>query len=187
MVDVGEGVPGYLICSGGNLMSGYVNNKKTTKEVLVKGSDGSEDIWYLNLGDICFYLLGKGGSKDFYWMSRDSALLIRGGANYSYAQVENELSQICKEQWGDGIALAVVGLRIKSEHEDDCLVTINFEDCVAESVRENLNETFLQVCNTKATKGAKPTRFMVGEIPKNFKGAVLVKNLKKIWKECIKV
>ena len=31
------------------------------------------------------------GGSDFFWCSRDSALLIRGGANYSYEQINAEL------------------------------------------------------------------------------------------------
>eukprot|EP00520_Triparma_pacifica_P015096 CAMPEP_0118633566 /NCGR_PEP_ID=MMETSP0785-20121206/1069_1 /TAXON_ID=91992 /ORGANISM="Bolidomonas pacifica, Strain CCMP 1866" /LENGTH=672 /DNA_ID=CAMNT_0006524457 /DNA_START=73 /DNA_END=2088 /DNA_ORIENTATION=+ len=179
MVDVAEGTPGYLVCEGGNVMSGYVNNDKATREVLVE--DGGKT-WYTNLGDVCFYLAGRDGGKDYYWMSRDSALLIRGGANYSYAQVENELQGIVKEVYGEGIELAVVGLRVESEHEDDCLVTISFDDAVAQAERDNVEKTFMSVMKKKATKGAKPTRMMIGDIPKNFKGAVLVKDLKKIWK-----
>ena len=32
------------------------------------------------------------GGDDFYWLSRDSALLIRGGANYSHEQINSELT-----------------------------------------------------------------------------------------------
>ena len=39
------------------------------------------------LGTNCF-----SGGDDFYWLSRDSALLIRGGANYSHEQINSELT-----------------------------------------------------------------------------------------------
>jgi len=47
---------------------------------------------YVNLGDVCFWLRAEEGTvhggaiQDIYWVSRDSALLIRGGANYAYDQ-----------------------------------------------------------------------------------------------------
>jgi acyl-CoA synthetase (AMP-forming)/AMP-acid ligase II len=46
--------------------------------------------WYTNLGDVCFWLRSPvdGVSEDLYWLSRQSSLLIRGGANYAYDQVE---------------------------------------------------------------------------------------------------
>jgi len=33
------------------------------------------------------------------------------------------------------------------------------------------------------SKGAKPDRLVVGEVPKNFKGAILTKELVKRWEE----
>ena len=43
---------------------------------------------YTNLGDMCFWLRNPvNGRKDLYWQSRDNALLIKGGANYSYVRV----------------------------------------------------------------------------------------------------
>ena len=43
---------------------------------------------YTNLGDMCFWLRNPvNGRKDLYWQSRDNALLIKGGANYSYVRL----------------------------------------------------------------------------------------------------
>ena len=65
-------------------MSGYVGNSSATAKAL------SPDGWYTNLGDVCFRLRNPAdGAYDYYWMSRDSALLIRGGANYAYEQVRD--------------------------------------------------------------------------------------------------
>ena len=37
---------------------------------------------------MCFWLRNPvNGRKDLYWQSRDNALLIKGGANYSYVRV----------------------------------------------------------------------------------------------------
>ena len=52
-----------------------------------------DDGWYLNLGDVGFWLgSASDGGRDFYWRARDSALLIRGGANYAYEQINAELA-----------------------------------------------------------------------------------------------
>ena len=32
------------------------------------------------------------GNSDVFWMSRESALLIRGGSNYAYEQINAELA-----------------------------------------------------------------------------------------------
>lgn len=83
----GAGEAGLLVCRGANLMSGYVGAGT------YEGGSSAElgGGWYLGFGDVCFWLPGEGegGSRDFYWVSRDSALLIRGGANYAYDQVRN--------------------------------------------------------------------------------------------------
>jgi acyl-CoA synthetase (AMP-forming)/AMP-acid ligase II len=66
------GEPGYLVCQGGELMSAYVAQPEETRSVFGSG-------WYTGLRDIGFTLPGQGGGMDFYWLGRDSALLIRGG------------------------------------------------------------------------------------------------------------
>ena len=124
------------------------------------------------------------GERDFYWRARDSALLIKGGANYSYeqvgmiaarriartnpptapaaqllihgspaladlpftlhalspmpagerptrspraAQINTELTSFLHRHYelaAGSAAVAVVGLRVASEHEDECCATI---------------------------------------------------------------
>jgi len=67
------------------------------------------------------------GEKDFYWVSRTSNLLIRGGSNYSYDQISDELTRflLTHYQLVEGsVEVAAVGLRLSSEHEDECLVTV---------------------------------------------------------------
>ena len=61
-------------------MQSYIGNPQATHNVF------AEHGWYIGLGDICFYLQHGGDNaskKDYYWQSRVSNLLIRGGANYS--------------------------------------------------------------------------------------------------------
>jgi long-subunit acyl-CoA synthetase (AMP-forming) len=67
-------------------MLGYVKNETATKAAI------HQDGWYTEFGDICFWLThANDGGRDMYWQSRDSNLLIRGGANYAYEQVQSEL------------------------------------------------------------------------------------------------
>lgn len=76
------------------------------------------------------------GQLDYYWLSRESELLIRGGANYAYDQIEAELSKFMTEQFQlkpEQFQLVVVGLRLGSEHEDRCCVTIQLSKKVADA------------------------------------------------------
>ena len=174
--DCAEGEPGYLITRGDNVMSGYVRNPEATHEVLHEGG------WYTGLRDICFWLASAAdGERDHYWMSRDSALLIRGGANYAYAQVDDELKDFVAARYDlspDAFDLAVVGLRIASEHEDECCVTLALLSDEARAKRPEIERTFLAEAPKGVSKGSRPDRLRVAAIPRNFKGAILVPELK---------
>ena len=174
-----RGVPGKLVCSGGNVMAGYVN--ASTEDALVDDHFGKTV--YLNLGDVCFWLDGADGEeRNFYWMSRDSSMLIRGGANYSYSQIEIELVKLFNSAYPDihNFSLAVVGLRLKSEHEDECCVTIELSDAIDEAEVES---SFMEKVGKHASKGARPDMVRFAKIGKNFKGAVLTKELKQDCEE----
>jgi acyl-CoA synthetase (AMP-forming)/AMP-acid ligase II len=186
-----EGVPGYIVTRGGHVMTGYVDNQEATIKALVPSVDGSKKPWYVNLGDVGFWMKNlTDGQQDIYWMSRDSALLIRGGSNYAYEQINQELKSFLVEKMGMNehtTAVAVVGLKLNSEHEDDCCVTIEVINNNVEPFN-NLNELsqqFMILACAKGTgavsKGAQPSYVRFGSIPKNFKGAILVKDLKKDW------
>ena len=202
-----EGVPGYIITRGGHVMKGYVDNDEATNKALFQieidwssGSSGSSSSsgcsgginlpWYLNLGDVGFWLMNESNHcQDIYWMSRESALLIRGGSNYAYEQINTELKEFLIQKMGmsESVIVAVIGLKVNSEHEDDCCVTIEMKE--SEDGNElDLNEVgeqFIRLTNDKkngVSKGAKPNMVRFGKIPKNFKGAILVKELKKDWK-----
>jgi len=184
MVECAEGEPGQLVTRGGNIMKGYVANPEATAKAIHDGG------WYVNLGDVAFWLKnGKDGGRDFYWLSRDSALLIRGGANYSYEQINTELAAFVARQYGlpeEAVAVAVVGLRITSEHEDECCVTIELNTPEAKAKSAEIESTFLKHAKKGVSKGAKPDRVRVAPLPRNFKGAVLVPDLKKVWAELAK-
>ena len=170
--EIGE--PGYLITQGANVMSGYVDDAKATKAAFREG-------WYTNLGDIVFTLKNKqDGELDYYWMTRDSALLIRGGANYAYDQIAAELSKFVVEHYHlkpEQFQLAVVGLRLESEHEDCCCVTIELSKEAA-SVESQLKDDFIEKASTIVSKGTRPNYLRFGKIPRNFKGAVIYPQLK---------
>mmetsp|Transcript_1499 Transcript_1499/g.4439 ORF Transcript_1499/g.4439 Transcript_1499/m.4439 type:complete len:256 (-) Transcript_1499:156-923(-) len=165
-----DGEPGQLVTKGANLLSGYVG---VDKQVIFDG-------WYTNLGDVGFQLAGR----DLYWFTRDSAMLIRGGANYAYDQINAELTAFLKAEFkldDSQFKLAVVGLKIHSEHEDSCVVTVHLlsEDARASSEKA-LADTFLAKASAKTSpvsKGARPDYFRLGTIPTNFKGLVLLPEL----------
>ncbi|MFC1979395.1 AMP-binding protein [Chloroflexota bacterium] len=176
--DIGE--PGYLITQGANIMSCYVGDEEATKAVFREG-------WYTGLRDICFALKNKDGSVDYYWMARDSELLIRGGANYSNAQIAAELAKVVEEDFQlkpDQFKLAVVGLRIESEHEDDCCVTIELSKEVA-SIKSHLKAGFIQKASEKVSKSARPDHIRFAQVPLSFKGTILYPQLKQEFEQSL--
>ena len=178
--EIGE--PGYLITQGANVMSYYVGDDEATKAVFREG-------WYTGLRDIVFTLRNKkDGQLDYYWMSRDSALLIRGGGNYAYDQIAAELSKLLVEHFQlkpEQFQLAVVGLRLKSEHEDSCCVTIELGEEAAD-IESELKTDFIAKASGIVSKGARPDNVRFGPIPRNFKGAILYSQLQKDFRDSLK-
>ncbi len=178
--EIGE--PGYLITGGPNIMSGYLNDAEGTAAVFRQG-------WYTGLRDIAFTLRNESdGQLDYYWMSRDSALLIRGGANYAYDQVAGELSRVLVTDFQlepEQFKLTVVGLRLESEHEDSCCVTIELNREV-EDIQPRLRAYFIATASGKVSKGARPDYIRFAPIPLNFKGAVLYPRLKQDFLDSLK-
>jgi acyl-CoA synthetase (AMP-forming)/AMP-acid ligase II len=178
--NVGE--PGYFVTRGPNVMTSYVGDDRATQEVLKDG-------WYVGLRDIGFALPNTSdGQIDFYWMSRDSALIIRGGANYAYEQIEEELSKFLVNQFHlnrDQFQLAVVGLKVGSEHEDSCCVTIELSKSAADEERL-LESSFIEEAQKGVSKGCRPDYVRLAPIPRNFKGAVLNNELKQEFIQALK-
>lgn len=174
MEDCLVGQPGYLITQGSNIMTGYVGDPEETAKVFREG-------WYTGLRDIGFTLVGKDGNLDYYWMARDSALLIRGGANYSLEQIAAELSRAIREEFKlspEDFRLAVVGIRITSEHDDSCCVTVELTDPSA-PIQSSIREFLLTKAATIVSKGSRPDYVRFAEIPRNFKGEILYGQLRK--------
>jgi acyl-CoA synthetase (AMP-forming)/AMP-acid ligase II len=174
MKDCDIGRPGYLVTRGINLMSGYVKDEKATREAFHQG-------WYTGLKDIAFALKNqKDGELDYYWVSRESTLLIRGGANYAYDQINAELTHFIAHHFklpADSFDIAVVGLKVNSEHEDSCCVTIDIREQQAQKRVAEIEKTFKDTAAQHVSKGARPDYIRFAEIPRNFKGAVLIKEL----------
>ena len=177
--DVGE--PGYLVTQGPNIMSHYVTDAEATRSVFHEG-------WYTGLRDIVFALKNEAdGQLDYYWMTRDSALLIRGGANYSYDQVAAELARVLVEGFNletEQFKLAVIGLRVESEHEDSCCVTIELGQQVADK-QPPLEAEFLDQARQRVPKSFRPDYVRFAKIPTNFKGLVLISELRADYKKAL--
>ena len=147
-------------------MHGYLGDAGATRAVM-------EDGWYLGLQDVGFFL-EENGRRLFYWQSRRSNLLIRGGANYAYAQLEHELTETLAQSFSKyKFNLAVVGVKLTSEHEDDLCLTIETdadpETCAA--ISRFLFES------RSIPKHARPQKIQFDAIPRNFKGAIQTKHL----------
>jgi acyl-CoA synthetase (AMP-forming)/AMP-acid ligase II len=174
--DLAPGLPGYLITRGSNVMTGYADNPSATCEVF-------DNDWYLGLKDICFTLENICDRRlDYYWMSRDSSLLIKGGSNYSCEQVEGQLAAFIVRQYTlppESFSLSVLGLKIDSEHEDACCVTIELISEAARKMRPAIEESFIEKAGASVPKGAKPDYVRFAAIPRTFKGSVAVSELKK--------
>ena len=155
-------------------MSHYVGDDKATDSVFQEG-------WYTGLRDVVFALKNEAdGELDYYWMTRDSALLIRGGANYSYDQIADELSKVLLEDFDlkkEQFRLAVIGLRVQSEHEDSCCVTIQLGPEAADK-QPQLEAEFIDRALKKVPKGFRPDYVRFADIPTNFKGLVLIPELR---------
>jgi acyl-CoA synthetase (AMP-forming)/AMP-acid ligase II len=168
------GQPGYLVTRGSNLMSGYVKDEQATRKAFHQG-------WYTGLKDIAFALKNEqDGALDYYWVTRESTLLIRGGANYAYDQINSELTNFVAQYYQlpeDSFDIAVVGLKVDSEHEDSCCVTIETKTQLARKKAAEIERTFKDMAPQHISKGAKPDYIRFAKIPRNFKGAVLVNDL----------
>lgn len=178
--DCAEGQPGYLICRGGNVMTAYVGDDEGTGRVLREG-------WYLGLLDVAFRCVHpQDGQEDVYWVGRDSALIIRGGANYACDQINGELCRFVEGHYGlpcDDFDLAVAGLRLVSEHEDACCVTLELKSHRARALAEDLRRTFLAEARNAVSKGARPDFLRFGQVFRTFKGTIRLQEIKDAWRQ----
>lgn len=177
--EIGE--PGYIVTQGANLMSYYVDDAEATKAVFREG-------WYTGLKDIVFTLKNARDEQlDYYWMFRDSELLIRGGANYAYDQIAAELSEFVTQHFQlepDQFQLAVTSLRVESEHEDSCCVTIQLGKDSTD-VEAQLKADFIEKASENVSNGARPDYLRIAAIPRNFKGGILYTQLKQDFRDSL--
>ena len=174
MQECAPGEPGYIVVKGGNLMNGYSRQPEKTRAVF-------HEHWYIGLNDIGFTLASNhDGEFDYYWMSRDSMMLIRGGANYAYDQINSEIQAWLEQQYGlkpEDVDLAAVGLKVESEHEDACCLTLEIKSPRANEILAGEPDQIKQHLNQFVSKNARVDFLRIGTIPRNFKGAILVKKL----------
>ena len=116
-------------------------------------------------------------------------MLIRGGANYAYEQVNAELSSFLSIHYNvpsSAFKLAVCGAKLHSEHEDSCCVMVQVLDDATFSADQvsAVEASFVSEAKKKVSKGAKPDYVAFGEIPVvQSKGAVSYTHLAAYWKK----
>ena len=81
--------------------------------------------------------------------------------------------------------LAVVGLRLESEHEDSCCVTIELGEEAVHREAE-LKADFLEKAYQTVSKGSRPDYLRFAPIPRNFKGSILYPLLKQEFLKSVK-
>jgi hypothetical protein len=117
-------------------------------------------------------------------------MLIRGGANYSYEQINLELSTFLSTFFSISLSsfkLACCGIKLKnSEHEDICCVAIELLNDEAIAKKNEIEDNFLLLSKKYVSKGAKVDKFLIlkknEQIPiVQSKGVIDVKLLKKLF------
>ena len=174
MEEVPEGSLGYLVVKSSSLMLEYNGQAEATRAVC-------QDGWYTGLGDIVFSLSNPLDRElDYYWVSRVSGLLIRGGANYSCAQIGADIKALISKVFclsASDIDVAVVALKVSSEHEDDCCVTIEFKTRDSKAREDEILGQLKLLCTEAGSSVPRVDWVRSGRIPRNFKGALLVGEL----------
>ena len=66
------------------------------------------------------------GGQDIFWQARDNALLIKGGANYAYDQINDELSKFLARPAAKG------GVSVL--HAVQCRAWVGWRDLLIDSV-----------------------------------------------------
>ena len=65
------------------------------------------------------------------------------------------------------VEVAVIGMRIESEHEDSCCVTIELMGA-AEEKRPEVEAGFLKLAKKAVSKGAKPDHVRFASLPRKY-------------------
>lgn len=115
-----------------------------------------------------------------------------------YEQIESELETFAQQHFtaklkatetagapsaglmpGRDFKIAVCGLKLRSEHEDDCIATVELITDAAKGAKDAFTAA-LTVDSKRSKdvgKASVPNFVRFAEIPRNFKGAILVKEL----------
>eukprot|EP00920_Eleutheroschizon_duboscqi_P037977 GHVT01090883.1.p1 GENE.GHVT01090883.1~~GHVT01090883.1.p1 ORF type:complete len:514 (-),score=89.66 GHVT01090883.1:3854-5395(-) len=176
MVECLEREPGYFVCQGPQLFAGYVAADRP--------HPFSPDGWYLGLGDWGFFSSHADGTRDFYYQSRSSGLLIKGGANYACQQISDLLTQKLLDFYHlnpPDVLVATLGMKLASEHEDSAVVTVDLLTPQAQKLGDEISKSFRAKCTADSSlaKSCHPDYVRLGTIPRTFKGAIDLPNLRK--------
>ena len=87
--------------------------------------------------------------------------------------------------FGDTWQVSVIGMRVESEHEDACCVTIELSGEAAAKGAQ-VERDFLKLAKKGVSKGAKPDHVRLASLPRNFKGVVKLPDLKEAWSAVLK-
>ena len=79
---------------------------------------------------------------------------------------------------GVDFKLAVCGVRARSEHEDDCVVTVDLISDAARGAKESVRAALEHDARARLSKTSVPDAVRWAKIPRNFKGAVLLGELR---------
>ena len=168
--DVRPGTLGRFVTKGDNLFTGYV------------GQPDADEEWYRGLGDLGFWLCNPDdGGVDLYWHAREAGMILRGGANYSCASVDEHAHMVLRTVlgWTRGVEyqdVASVGVPLTSDHEDACCILVEGVTHDESRVREAL-------MSDAWTHKVRLDRVEFGRLPRNFKGTVQLAAVKLVfWK-----
>jgi hypothetical protein len=78
--------------------------------------------------------------------------------------------------------LAVCGLKVNSEHEDDCCVMIELIDSNAQNAKQDIVDNFVKEAKCCVSKGARPDYVLFDQVPLVAnKGTVDITKLRSSW------
>ena len=82
----------------------------------------------------------------------------------------------------------MVGLRVASEHEDECCATVELSTDESRAKAEEIEAGLLRACKAggAVSKGSRPDHVRIAPLPRNFKGSVQLPDLKQLWTALLK-
>ena len=152
------GEKGEIVVKGENVMKGYWENDKATKEILKNG--------WLHTGD----LVRMDENQYIYIVDRKKELIIRGGLNVYPREIEEVLYQI-----PEILEAAVYGVRHKDLGEEIAAVVVLNEGAQIDirAIQEYVKD------RVAPYKYPRVLKIVKGPLPKSGSGKILKKEVKK--------